>query len=44
MLELLDGGQTLDAEDHWAYMRDTKNLMAVRVAPLMSAGLKARHA
>jgi len=42
MLELLDGGQQLAAGDHWAYMRDTKNLMAVRVAPLMSAALKAR--
>ncbi len=42
MLELLDGQQTLAAEDHWAFMRDTKNLMAVRVAPLMSAALKAR--
>jgi penicillin amidase len=42
MLELLDGPDTLSAGDHWAYMRDTKNLMAARVAPLMSTALKAR--
>jgi penicillin G amidase len=42
MLELLDGGQQLTPADHWGFMRDTKNLMAVRVAPLMSAALKAR--
>lgn len=42
MLELLDGEQKLSPEDHWAFMRDTKNLMAVRIAPLMSAALKAR--
>jgi len=42
MLELLDGRQKLTAQDHWAYMRDVKNMMAVRIAPLMSAALKAR--
>lgn len=42
MLELLDGTAPLSATDHWAYMRDTKNMMAVRVAPLMSAALRDR--
>ncbi len=41
MLELLDGDQPLTPADHWAFMRDTKNMLAVQVAPLMSAALVA---
>jgi penicillin amidase len=40
MLELLDGEQKLSPENHWDFMRDAKNLMAARVAPLMSTALK----
>jgi len=39
MLELLESKPTFTAEDHWAFMRDTKNPMAARIAPLMSAAL-----
>lgn len=41
MLELLDSKPVFTPEDHWAFMRDTKNLMAARIAPLMSAALAA---
>ncbi|MEZ5566267.1 MAG: penicillin acylase family protein [Gammaproteobacteria bacterium] len=42
MRELLDGPQKFSALDHWGFMRDTRNLMAARVAPVMSAALLAR--
>jgi penicillin amidase len=42
MLELLDGEQKLSPENHWRFMRDSRNLMAARVAPLMSTALKAQ--
>ena len=41
MLELLESKPKFTAEDHWAFMRDTKNPMAARIAPLMSAALTA---
>ena len=41
MRELLDGEQRFAAADHWQFMRDTKNLMAAGVAPIMSAALGA---
>lgn len=41
MRELLDGEQRFAAEDHWQFMRDTKNLMAAGVAPVMSVALGA---
>ncbi len=37
--ELLDGVEPLAPEDHWQFMRDTKNLMAAELAPLMAAAL-----
>ncbi|MEQ1801177.1 MAG: penicillin acylase family protein [Gammaproteobacteria bacterium] len=39
MLELLESKATFTPEDHWAFMRDTKNMMAARIAPLMSEAL-----
>jgi penicillin amidase len=39
MLELLGSKPVFTAEDHWAFMRDTRNPMAARIAPLMSAAL-----
>ncbi|MEO7386354.1 MAG: penicillin acylase family protein [Gammaproteobacteria bacterium] len=42
MLELFAGDRRFTPEDHWSFMRDTKNLLAVRVAPLMSAALRSR--
>lgn len=42
MLELLESKPRFTAADHWAFMRDTKNPMAARIAPLMSAALT-RH-
>lgn len=41
MVELLDGTRKLSAADHWAFMRDTRNLMAERIAPVMSGALLA---
>lgn len=42
MLELLESKERFTAEDHWAFMRDIRNVMAERVAPIMSAALVAR--
>ena len=42
MLELLESQEKFTAADHWVFMRDTKNMLAVRVAPLMSAAQKAK--
>ncbi len=39
LLELLESKATFTPEDHWAFMRDTRNPMAARIAPLMSAAL-----
>jgi len=41
LMELLESKPVFAPEDHWAFMRDTKNLMAARIAPLMSAALTA---
>lgn len=41
MLELLDQPGLLGAEDHWRFMRDTRNMMAVQIAPLMAGALLA---
>lgn len=38
--ELLDPPGPRMADDHWAYQRDTKNVMAERLAPLLAAALK----
>lgn len=43
MLELLDAPEKLAPEQHWQFMRDTKNAMAAELAPRMAAAL-ARHA
>ena len=40
--ELLDPPGPRTAEDHWAYQRDTKNIMAERLAPVL-AGILKRH-
>jgi penicillin amidase len=37
--ELMEREETVDVEDHWQFQRDTKNLLAVRVAPLMAEAL-----
>ena len=34
--ELMDRDTPVDATDHWQFQRDTKNMLAVRVAPLMA--------
>jgi penicillin amidase len=39
MLELLESKPAFTPEEHWAFMRDTKNPMGARIAPLMSAAL-----
>ena len=41
MLELLESKPRFTPEEHWAFMRDIRNLMAARIAPLMSAALVA---
>lgn len=41
MLELLDQPGPLSAEDHWEFMRDTRNSMAAQIAPLMAQALLA---
>jgi penicillin amidase len=41
MRELLDGDGVLEPAQHWAFMRDVKNVMAAQVAPLMSQALRA---
>ena len=41
MKELLDGSDTIGAEQHWDFMRDTKNTMAAELAPIMAEALAA---
>jgi penicillin amidase len=41
--ELLDSGAHFTAGDHWAFQRDTKNVMAERVAPVLIAALSRRQ-
>ncbi|MBN8280477.1 MAG: penicillin acylase family protein [Gammaproteobacteria bacterium] len=43
LMELMASKPVFTAEDHWAFMRDTRNMMAVRIAPLMSAALTAHE-
>lgn len=38
--ELMDREEPTDVKEHWQFQRDTKNLLAVQVAPLMAAALK----
>ncbi len=38
--ELMDREEPTDVKEHWQFQRDTKNLLAERVAPLMAAALK----
>jgi penicillin G amidase len=40
--ELMDRTAPLTARDHWRFQRDTRNLMAERLAPVMARALK-RH-
>lgn len=39
LIELLDTPGVKTASDHWAMQRDTKNLMAQRIAPVMASAL-----
>jgi penicillin amidase len=41
MMELLDGPNAISAEDHWRFMRDSKNTMAAKLAPIMADALAA---
>ncbi len=41
IIELLDGPGEINAEDHWRFLWDTKNMMAVELAPVMGAALAA---
>jgi penicillin amidase len=41
--ELLDAPGVKTVRDHWSMQRDTKNLMAQRIAPLMAAALAAHE-
>ena len=41
--ELLDAPNPKTAENHWQYQRDTVNLMAKRIAPLMAKALVAHE-
>ncbi len=41
MKELLDGSDEISAEDHWRFLRDTKNTMAAELVPIMAAALAA---
>ena len=41
LIELLDAPGIKTASDHWAMQRDTKNLMAQRIAPVMASALAA---
>ena len=37
LTELMDEARPLTAADHWQFQRDTRNLLAVRLAPVMAA-------
>ncbi|NIB41712.1 penicillin acylase family protein [Pseudomaricurvus alkylphenolicus] len=39
MRELLDSRRIMSIDDHWQYQRDTKNMMAVTIAPRMAEAL-----
>ena len=39
LIELLDRPGKKSAEDHWRFQRDTRNLLAVKIAPLMAKAL-----
>ena len=41
--QLMDRAEPLTAADHWRFQRDTRNLLAVRLAPVMAAVLSAHH-
>jgi penicillin G amidase len=41
--QLLDSPGKKSADDHWQYQRDTANLMAKRIAPLMAKALMAHE-
>ncbi|RPJ20089.1 MAG: penicillin acylase family protein, partial [Desulfobacteraceae bacterium] len=41
--QLLDSPNRKSAEDHWQYQRDTLNLMAKRIAPVMAKALLAHE-
>ncbi len=41
--QLLDSPNRKSAADHWQYQRDTVNLMAKRIAPVMAKALAARE-
>ena len=43
MSELLDAPGEKTVNDHWQFQRDTKNLMAERLAPIMAAALLAHQ-
>ena len=43
LIELLDRPGKKSAEDHWRFQRDTRNLLAVKIAPLMVKAL-GKHA
>jgi penicillin amidase len=43
MIELMDAPGKKTAEDHWRYQRDTANLMARRIAPILSRALLAHE-
>jgi penicillin amidase len=40
---LLESGKRMSADDHWQFQRDTMNLMAERIAPVMSKALTAHE-
>jgi penicillin amidase len=41
--QLLEGGKLMSADDHWQYQRDTMNLMAEKIAPVMAKALLAHE-
>jgi len=40
LIELMSSPGKKSVQDHWAFQRDTKNLMAQRIVPIMTAALK----
>ena len=40
LIELMSGPGKKSVQDHWEFQRDTKNLMARRIVPVMSAALQ----
>ncbi|MBW2272703.1 MAG: penicillin acylase family protein [Deltaproteobacteria bacterium] len=38
--ELMAGDRVLGVDDHWRFMRDVKNTLAVRLAPIFAAALR----